>query len=445
MRTTRLGGLLLALALVHGCGQTIGDDDSGTDDDDLFDDDDLGDDDSVAGDDDSALDDDDLGDDDDAVDPCADHCGDALLNCGETAVDCGGDCAACQPVVLCEDGCTFPTVAATDELVIVVWGVESDSLRAHWVCDDGGGWTAPEAIPTATHSGEFARLDTDSFGNVHLIFHQGLGNNRAVMYARFDGGVGCAGSWTTPVQVDDGQDNSCWPQIAVDSAGDPHVTWTDRDYYEIHYARAESGVWAGPVAAVGTAEMSNHSDVTVSGDTVHLAWQEGESPRLPTWAYGTIDGFSAPVTLNDGFYNWPQLATDPAGDIHALYTQRNGDHEIRYRKASGASWGSEQTISTSPGGWAWSSLAADDAGGLHAVWHRTDGVEHVQYAVGDAASGSWQTSRRVSTEGGRNNQDTTLSVDPAGRAHIVWARKDSWEADLPGPVIYRVVTWADLE
>ena len=232
---------LLALGvLLSGCAQTIGDDD-------LFGDDDSADDDDDADDDDSADDDDDLVDDDD-VDPCADHCGDGLLDCGETAVDCGGDCDACPAVVLCEDGCTFPTVAATEELVIVVWGDDSDDLRAHWVCDDGGGWTAHEAIPTTTHSSEFARAETDA------------------------------------------------------------------------------------------------------------------------------------------------------------------------------------------------------AGGLHAVWHRTeDGYEHVRYAVGDATSGSWQASRRVSTEGGRNNQDATVSVDPAGRSHVVWARKDSWEADLPGPVIYRVVTWEDLE
>ena len=436
---------LVALLLLTGCPDA-GDDDSAPapDDDDTWVPDD---DDSAVGpdDDDSAIDDDDLADDDDA-DPCADHCANGLLDCGETDIDCGGDCDACPPEVLCEDGCTFPTVAATDELVIVVWGVEDDDLRAHWVCDDGGGWTAPEAIPTAAHSSEFARLDTDHLGNVHLVFHERLGNNRSVMYARFDGGAGCAGSWTTPVQVDDGTDNSCWPQLALDDAGDPHVTWTDRDYFQIHYARATGGVWSAPVAAITTAEMSNHSDITVSGDVVHLAWQEGESPRLVTWAYGSIDGFSSPVTLNDVFHNWPQLATDPGGDVHAIYTRRNGDHEIRYRAVDGIDWSDEQTLSSSAGGWAWSSLAADDAGGLHAVWHRTEeGVEHVRYATGDAVTATWQPSRRVSTEGGRNNQDTTISVDPTGRAHIVWARKDSWEADLPGPVLYRVVTWEDLE
>ncbi len=101
----------------------------------------------------------------------------------------------------------YPGVAATEERVSVVF----DSV------DDG--WTAPQVVPDSGQNAEFARLQADGQGRIHLICHQGLGNSRSADYPVYSGGMGCDGSWAPWVEVDDGTDNSCWPQLAADGAG----------------------------------------------------------------------------------------------------------------------------------------------------------------------------------------------------------------------------------
>jgi len=264
------------------------------------------------------------------------------------------------------------------------------------------------------------------------------------MYSVFEGGS-CAGNWSSPVQVDDDTDNSCWPQIAVDENDDPHICWTDEDYYAIHCASSSGGVWDSPRTVVNSGVQSCHSDLAAAGSTLHVVWQEGDSPRLPVYAHSTGSGFTEPFELNSGFHNWPQIVAEANGDLHVLYTYRQTDHEVKYRKMTAGVWGTESQLSDRSAQWAWSSLTLDAAGGLHAVWHQTDDVEHVYYTIGDSATEVWQPPRRVSTDSTLQNRDTMVSVDDQNRAHVVWAHKeDAEDADTTGQIRYRVVTWEDL-
>ena len=432
-----VGGLGLLLVLL-GCP-------TGTHDDDVAGDDDTSGDDDASGDDDVSGDDDATADDDDTAD-CSDHCANAIRDCGETAVDCGGECSPCPEEELSADGGLFPSIAATAAAVIAVWGDANQSHQLFYACHDGASWTAAQAVPGMGANSDFGRLQTDGQGRIHLVVHAGMGDNRSAMYAVIDASAGCGGTWSDPVQVDDGTDNSCWPQIAVDEDDDPHICWTDRDYYEIQCASSSGGSWGAPETVVASGVQSCHSDVAASGSTLHVVWQEGDAPRLPAYSHSTGGGgYTEPFELSDQFHNWPQIVTDASGNLHALYTYRHSDHDVKYRKMSGGVWGAEQVVSTPPSEWTWPSLAIDAGGGLHAVWHQTDDVEHIYYDIGDAATEQWQTARQVSTDGDLNNRDACLAIDPSGRAHVIWIHKENHEdADTPGSVRYRVATWDDL-
>lgn len=422
-----LGACALA-ALCLGCPTETHDDESNPDEDD-----DATGDDNTAGDDDTT--------------DCLGHCTSGVRDCGETAVDCGGECAACPEQELCADGGLFPSIAASGSAVIAVWGNANQSHELFFACHDGSGWTAAQPVPGLGSNSDFGRLQADGQGWVHLVVHSGMGDSRAAMYSAIDASAGCAGSWSDPVQVDDGTDNSCWPQIAVDEDDDPHICWTDRDYYEIQCASSSGGSWGAPETVVASGVQSCHSDVAASGSTLHVVWQEGDAPRLPAYAHSTGGGggYTEPYELSDQFHNWPQIVADAGGNLHAMYTYRHSDHDVKYRKMTGGVWGDEQVVSTPPSEWTWPSLAIDAGGGLHAVWHQTDDVEHIYYDVGDAATEQWQTARQVSTDGDLNNRDACLAVDPSGRAHVIWIHKEDHEdADTPGSVRYRVVTWDDL-
>jgi len=375
---------------------------------------------------------------------CADHCTDGTHNCGETDVDCGGECDACAVVELSAGQHGIPAVAATDEVVMVVFPDAEDSHSLHFTCKDTDGWTTPQAVPALGTCSDFARLETDSIGRIHLIVHQGLGDGRAVKHALFEGGSGCSGSWSTPVQVDDGTRNSCWPAIAIDSNDDPHAFWTE-DYLQMQYARAPGGVWEAPIVVIDTPdEQTCHGDIAVDGTTAHVVWQEGTSPRIPTWSYWTGSGFSSPEALSSDFHNWPQIVADADGDLHVLYTWRYAPNDVKYVHREGGAWSGETVVSSGATTWTWSDLQLDDDGTLHAAWNQTDDVEHIYYCIGDAATGAWETPRRVSTDETLHNLQTTLSVDPSGRTHLVWVQVTDLETEESGPVLYRVVTWDDI-
>ena len=373
-----------------------------------------------------------------------DPCSNGVWDAGETGLDCGGPCDACPAVELSAGNHGAPVVAATGDLVMVTFADVDDDYTLYYMCQDDSGWTSPQPVPGLGSSGEFSRMVTDSQGRIHLVVHQGGGSGRGVYHARFDGDSGCAGSWTTPTRADDGTRNSCWPAIAVDANDDPHVFWTE-DYLQMQYNHAPGGIWGSPVIVIDTEdEQSCHGDITVDGTTAHVIWQEGTSPRLPTWSHWTGSEFSAPEALTNQFHNWPQIVADGHGRLHVLYTWRYDPNDVKYIQWDSGTWSSEVTVSTGATAWTWAHMEADDSGVLHATWSQTDSVEHAYYCIGDGSTGTFEAPRQVSTGESRHDIMPAISVDPHGRAHLVWVQVDDPWAEEPGQIYYRVVTWDDL-
>jgi len=379
------------------------------------------------------------------VEEGSDSCANGVRDGGETDVDCGGPCAPCEVLQLSAGEHHYPMVAATDEIVMVTFSDADEGDDFRWMCKDGSGWTALQQMAGLGSPSEFTRMKVDSQSRIHLTVHEGGGSGRGVYYSRFDPGSGCLGSWTSPTRLDDGTRNSCWPAIAVDEDDHPHVFWTE-DYYEMHYSGFLGASWSGPLVVIDSVEQSCHGDITVAGTTPHVIWQEGDGPRLPTWSHWTGTGFSTPQALVNTFNNWPQIVADAHGRLHVLYTYRYGDYDVKYIRQDGGTWSGETTVSSGPTAWAWAIMDIDASGDLHATWSQTESVEQVYYAIGDGSNGAWEPPRKVSTDDAEHNYMSALSVDPSGRAHIVWIQIDDiWTVEEePGPLFYRVVTWEDL-
>jgi len=433
--------ILAACTLVMGCPTETADDDTSADDDGA--DDDGADDDGA--DDDSG--DDDTGD-DDTTDPCEDHCSNGIFDCAETDTDCGGECDACDPLELfATPEAAFVTVAATDTKVVVAWCY--DGVR--YVCRDASGWSAVQELDVGASYTKSTRVQADSQGRIHLVVTKGGGNS--ILYSLFDGSDDCAGSsWSAPQPlVEIAQGGGRYAQVAVDENDDPHVVWHDQDYTNVYYRHATAGAWDDPVEHVTDTQWdSRFPDLTVIGTTAHVFFEQDDASYMnchPSYTYDTGNGFAAAVDLVDAYHSWPQIVADDAGDLHALYTRRHGDCEVKYRRFTGGSWEPEVVISTAPSNWTISSLATDAAGDtLHAVWHQlVGGNGQVHYAVADASTGTWETPRQVAVDDTMVNWLATLAVDPAGHTHIVWLKMqpDPIHEDS-GAVWYRKVTLEDL-
>jgi hypothetical protein len=387
------------------------------------------------------------------ADPCTGHCSNSILDCGETDLDCGGDCTAC-PVQEFWPNLTgsFPTVAATVDKVVVAWSVNASPVQFR--CNDGSGFTAAADIPQ-TQGGRAPRLEIDSQGRMHLVYFTGGGASAQVHYARFSNETTCpASSWSAHERIDEDNgiesDDSRYPNIAVDANDEPHVCWTDNDFFEIHYRHAAGGVWTGNprVIAVDDSNVnSRYCDVSVSATAAHLVWCEGDSPDVPSYTNDTGSGFDSNwYTFDPAYHRWPQIVATSNGNLHVLFT-RTGSGDVKYWRRYNSVWEAERIISSGPTDWTWTSLNLDNAGTLHGVWHQTMGNparEQVHYCTGIASTGIWDTPRQVSTHASLHNFDATGAIDPQGRMHMAWVQIDDATPIYPGRIYYRVATWDDL-
>ncbi len=429
IRILTMAALIAAPALVPGCA---GDEWSADDDDTIhFDDDDA-----TAADDDD-IGDDDTGDDDDTA-ACDGHCANGVRDCGETGVDCGGECDPCAVEVIGAAG-SFPTVAATADKVVVAWCHEG----VQYLCKDAQGWTAVHSLEVGTTYTKSTRLQADGQGRVHLVVTQGGGND--ILYAVMGPGACGESSWSAPEGLA-GPEGGRYPNVAVDDGDDPHVLWHDQDYTQVYYRRATAGAWSEPIVQVTTTEWdSRYPDLTVVGQDPHVIYEQDDASYancLPHHTHWTGSAFAEPFQLVDSYHSWPQIAADPDGAVHALFTDRFGDCEVKYRRWEGGAWGGEHVISTGSTDWSWSSLAADETG-LHGVWHQlVGGIGQVFYAVGDAGAGTWEAPRQVSEDAALDEWQPAVSVAPDATAHVVWMRVQPDEES--GEILYRTVTFEDL-
>ena len=377
---------------------------------------------------------------------CAGHCGNKVADCGETGVDCGGACKAyAEEKVWSEAGGSveFPTVAATDKKVVVAWSIVGKS-GFHYRCKDASGWGAVQGVSTGAGGTKFTRAQADSKGRIHLVVTRGAGG--AVVYTALSAHATCAGSsWSSPVDIATmSSGGGRYPQVAVDSNDAPHACWHDKDYTDVYYANAASGTWSSPVNVTKTQKDadSRYPDIAVQGTTPHFVWEEDDASYAntrPRYTYSTGSGFASWKHLSETQHSWPQVVVEPGGDVHALFTTRDGK-EVRYWRRKGGAWQTHKAINSAVTKWSWTGLALH-SGALHGVWHQvTGGKMQIFYATATAATGAWLKPRQVSTDTALDNEIATVAVDPAGRAHVAWRRLKGNES----MVYYRLVAYGDL-
>jgi hypothetical protein len=126
------------------------------------------------------------------------------------------------------------------------------------------------------------------------------------------------------------------------------------------------------------------------GLAVLLAWA---SPRSGAYAQ-TEDqtGWSEPVNLSNSptQSNNPSLAADPAGGVHAVWSEDTGENEgqIWYARLEGDTWSKPIDVLLTPGGSlpTYPALAADAGGLLHVVWQGGGRIYYSQAFAADVQS-----------------------------------------------------------
>jgi len=129
------------------------------------------------------------------------------------------------------------------------------------------------------------------------------------------------------------------------------------------------------------------------------------------------------LTWTSGWSEWPVLAVDSAGDLHALWTDNtSGHYEVYYRKSTdgGSSWNATRRLTWAAAFFVSVAVAVDTADNIHIVW--TDlppGNGEIYYTKSTNGGTTWTANKRLTWTSGAS-EDPSITVDSLGNIHVVW-------------------------
>ncbi|MFX1451660.1 MAG: hypothetical protein ACFFCM_12495, partial [Promethearchaeota archaeon] len=309
-------------------------------------------------------------------------------------------------------------------------------------------------------------------------------------------------SWSNITVISDGynndwgwnNNNSIYPDIAIDMIGNIHVVWEDSSNgrwkdgstdSEIMYANYTSAGWSNvTVISDGYGDdwgwnndESKVPSIAIDGDNnLHVVWEDNSNGR---WKDGSIDseimyvnytsaGWSNVTVISDGYnddWGWntrmskyPVIVVDNSDNLHVVWCDSSSgvwgnDNEIMYvNYTSTNGWSNVTVISDGYGGiWGWNldssfypDITFDASDNLHVVWQdQTNGIwgsdEEIMYA--NYTSAGWSNVTVISDGYGGAwgwndgySSSPAISIDKIGNIHVVWQDTSNgiWQDKISG-------------
>ncbi len=326
-------------------------------------------------------------------------------------------------------------------------------------------WTLTEVVSNESGvTSEEPKIDVDQNGNVYVVWYEhsdlgGSGSDQDVFYKIWNA---TTNNWTLTGVVSaesDGASNE--PDIAIDNTGNVHVVWHDytNDYLgsgsdeDIFYKRwnASSNTWTiTEVVSIGSTGPSRFAEIAVDSDgNAHVTWSDLGNDYMGSgsesdifyrrWnatsnSWTTVEVVSA-GSSSQSFY--PEIATDAFENVHFTWHSLGSNYNVYYRNWNATSkiWSSTTLISTEYTDNAEDPfISIDIYGNVHIVWHNdTASYEaEILYKRWNAFNDTWTNLIIVSTTGDTTDcwKAPAIASDTYGGTHIVWSDYTSGDWDI---------------
>ncbi|MCC6540414.1 MAG: hypothetical protein IT162_22900, partial [Bryobacterales bacterium] len=236
-----------------------------------------------------------------------------------------------------------------------VWVVWSERVDDNWDLYarsfDGTSWSSTHRLTTASQPDAQHQMARDGAGRLHLVW-QGWRDNRAgVFHKQYD----VENGWSAETRVSAPDAPNCWePALTIGEGGALAVAWDQYgpNGYDVWMRARRGAQWQAPLAVANTARYEAHvSAATDKAGRVWLAWHESGINWGKDWGYpydiqANATGLynwrkirmavyengkllQPPQALEDAlppplnnYYEYPHLAADGEGRIHAFFRKR---------------------------------------------------------------------------------------------------------------------------
>ena len=234
--------------------------------------------------------------------------------------------------------------------------------------------------------------------------------------------IGASGTTATPppgawivTTVDSAGMVGEFSSIALDAAGNVHLSYHDHTQGVLKYALRSGGVWTFETVDATEAHVGHYSSIALDGsgnphigyarDLNLYSWLKYAKRTGGTWNVQTVDSQAKGV----GWY--ASLALDPDGNPHLSHYKQWGQNALRYARWTGSQWVRE-SVEQGGGDGAWTSIAVDGAGNAHISYRAVEGdVWVIRYA-------RWTGSAWTITTVGDGTGDTSIELDASGNPQI---------------------------
>ena len=284
-------------------------------------------------------------------------------------------------------------------------------------------------------------------GIIHVAFGYDWGvpfaESAEVFYARStDEGI----SWSAWENVSRSDSFTVFfPSLAVDSSGAVHCTWLQfwidsvgGRHYDCFYSRRDSAGWSEPVNLSGIGpNTSNFLVSAVAVDVrgrVHVVYQGAYNPaRYDGAIYHCVfagDSWTRPycLTPNPRWENeYPSIACDGRGRLHLAWHlwQYSMNQDTIYYTVYDTTWSTPEVVAAGGLGHGEPSIAVDSLGNPQVVFVTGSLGTYNETFHAKRDSAGWHLTN-LSNSPGHTSYHATVTVDPSGRACVVWEELTSY-------------------
>ena len=288
--------------------------------------------------------------------------------------------------------------------------------------DQGGAFEPQVAIDASGHAiavwTQFDGADSSAFAA------------SSIWAARFEGAA-----WATPVLIETHTGTPArTPQLAMDSAGNALVVWSEVDPATIGNTNISS-IWANAYKAGtgwGTASLveaatdpASSPQVAMGGNGNGVAvWRQTSSSAAGSGifanSFASATGWGTATKISTGVNGTvPQVGMDATGNALAVWAQGGAVGVNRF--TGGTGWGSATTLATAGQD---PQIAVAAAGGAVAVWAAYDGTRNTITSSRYRAGTGWDGALIVDSDLTNLLATPQVALDAAGLATAVWAKSD---------------------
>jgi len=296
--------------------------------------------------------------------------------------------------------------------------------------DGGTSWMVPRRLSWSSGYSGIPALAVEPSGIIHVAWQDDTIGNYEVYYRKsVDGGD----TWTAGKRLTWNSGNSYMPALAVDSAGNVHILWSDETSgnCEIYYRKGMNGgaTWSPSQRLTWTANWSGSLAVIAdSSDNLHAVWYDYTPGNAEIYYRKSTDGGSTwaaakRLTWNAGASYEPAISVDSTGNLHVVWADyQPGNWEIYHKKSTdgGDTWAASHRLTWNSEDSYIPALAVDSQDNLHVVYQdNTPGEYEIYYKKSTDGGGYWTGSKRLTWTIGYS-LGPGIAIDSSDVIHIVW-------------------------